>query len=397
MSKKTFMFLSLIVLLSQIQAQSDLEVSGFYQIQYFYIDKDKAYANEPTRYNANIQQLNLLFAKSFTDNVSTFINFELVNNFNFQRTWGNFSIQEAFIRMNFYDWLNLKAGIFYPRFAAFNEIKNRFPLIPYVYRPVIYEATMQQIFDFADFVPETGFLQLYGNYFIEQFSLEYALFAGNSEKSFFNSASIPLFTKIQGVDTSDFKVFGGRLGAKAKLGEYGTYEFGLSYAVDKDKETNKLLGFAPAPVRRNFGVLSRNKMAFDITANVYNFYLAAEHITVKYKPTDGQKNTLEQAKQLIQNAGRKGSEGFDKKFYYVTLGYTFFSKLMVYGSYSFMEDDLIYLLTEGFELGSAGISFIYNDNVTFKAQYTYVFNKSKVFNPEKDILYPILLGISVYF
>jgi len=397
MYKKTLAFMSLFLFFSNYFAQEALELSGFYQAQYFYISKDKAYPSEPTRYNANLQQLNLLLARSFSDNVFAFVNLELINNFNFQRTWGNFSIQEAFIRMNFYDLLNLKAGIFYPRFAAFNEIKNRFPLIPYIYRPVIYESSMQQIFDFADFVPETGALQIYGSYFVEKFSFEYALFAGNAEKTFFNSAAIPLFTKLQGVDTSDFKVFGGRIGAKAKLGNLGIYEGGFSYAVDKDKETNKLLGFAPSPVRRYFGVLSRNRYAFDFSANLFNFYLAAEHITVKYKPDQKQKNTLQQAKQLIESSGKKGSVGFDKRFYYVTLGYTIFDKIMLYGSYSYMEDKLIYLLTEGFELGSGGLSYMYNDNVTFKFQYSYIYNKSKTFNSEKDILYPFLVGISVYF
>ncbi len=477
--KKIFL-LSIIV--CNLFAQSDLNIFGYYQA---FFQNNNGYnivldnlvysafnANDPNelalrtllpsqlqsskvKFTANkkntftLQQFNLFFTKDFEGkwgNFTTFANIEINNNFNFEKNWGQIKLEEAWARYNYSDAFNVKVGLFIPTFNNFNEIKNRMPIIPYLFRPLVYEATISEVIPLQDFIPLTANLQIQGNIPVnEDITSTYALFLGNSEDKYYSSQTSGIV--YRGMDTTTFKMIGGRIGLK-----YRSFKFGVSGTYDRD---NQSILFEGSNLNPN---LKRYRVGGDLSFTYGDFSFETEFIKVIYDVKNEHKdfiknysknvvvkgykdlydlnNTLDnlndqynklqlpattdpnylniktqrmllssqiqqtqlKLQQLFTSLQKLSTnrlflgDEFDKMFYYVTLGYNLTEEINIYGSYSYIEDKIDSRFKNGMNQYSLGLQFRPVDQVVLKVQYT----KQKIdkIDYETDFIHA---GISVMF
>jgi len=386
MKKSTIFMFAVILLLGSGKAfsQSELQIFGFFQgtltstdgkysviadvpKAVFGTDKLTLAQQSQNSTTSNLQQLNLLFRKEFSESFTGWVNIEFANSFNSVNKWGQLSLEEAWVNYQGSNSFNLKVGYIIPKFGYLNEIKNRWPLLPYITRPLIYETSNKTI-DISHFVPEKAFAQVSGNLSFGSASLEYAAYVGNSEKSYISSVSGGSLS-----DTSGTKMFGGRIGLKT-----GDLSFGVSGTVDKE---NRM-----ADLKEN---VSRKRLAFDAQYVLGKFFADGEYITVNMSPS----NT---------------SKSMNKSFYYLTLGCNVIDELYLYGSYSYLKDEYDMALAGGMNGYIVGAGYKPNDNLVFKLGYSKYQSTSSlpvVINPALpamntniDINYNLFqLAVSVLF
>ena len=116
----------------------------------------------------SLQQANVLFTSNHNNGFSTYLNVEMLNSLSTMQGFGHISIEDAFVKYNHNQTLNIKLGYFTPTFNSFNEIYNKFPLMPYAYRPFMYEKALANIINPEDICSYTlfrfiraSFLRLY--------------------------------------------------------------------------------------------------------------------------------------------------------------------------------------------------------------------------------------------
>lgn len=350
MKKSTLTLALLITIFSipQLFAQSDLQVFGFFQTSVNRLDggysaiatvpkaifgTDKLTLDEQKdNYTSlSVQQLNLFFRKEINDQFTAWVNFEVLGLFNSGNKWGAFSLEEAWVNYQQSDAFNLKVGVSIPRFAYLNEIKNKMPLLPYITRPLVYESSNPSI-DGTNYIPEKAFVQAYGYFPVGNLTIDYSAFVGPSEKTYIDGSGTA--TGGLSVDTTNFKLFGGRVGVK-----YNDFRFGVSTTFDKDNMQKTLKEDA-----------ARTRLAFDLGFSMSNFFLDAEYISVKI---DSDNSTVP----------------LDKQFYYATLGYNFTDELFAYGSYSYLKDEGNNILNAGMKGTIVGAGYKPTDAVVLKLGY----------------------------
>ncbi len=248
----------------------------------------------------------------------------------------------------------MKFGLLIPIFNNLNEINNRTPLLPYIFRPIIYETSYSEIVEVEEFVPSRAFIQTYGFLPAGEVKLDYAFYVGNSpniDNDRFGERNL-----ITGIDTTDTFLVGGRIGARFK-----ELKAGLSATHDKTNRfqfSEFILGGPPT----RFIERPRTRLGGDLSYNFNKFSFEGEFVTVTYD---------ENAPELE----------FDKSFYYSTLGYHFTEKLFAYGSYWFTKQHFTLLDSDDrtvnfigfvdFKLPTFGIAYYLNDRVTLKGQFVH--------------------------
>lgn len=344
----TVLFIVLFALTStNLFAQSDLQIFGFAQSTLnkiqggvtsiadiptpLGIQKKTLSSSSQNLISAQVQQLNLFFRKELNENFTAWINFEVLNSYNTNKKWGSFSIEEAWVNYQSSDAFNLKVGLLIPRFGYFNEIKNRMPLIPYISRPFVFEVS-NPLINPSDYTPQRAYAQISGYLPVGTFTLDYAAFFGNTDDEYVTGNAI---LGGNGIDTTNFKLFGGRIGLKT-----GELSFGFSGAIDKDNHQSDLKEDVP-----------RTRLAMDLNYSVFNFFLDAEYISVNLDT----KNT---------------SVDYDKSFYYGTLGYNFTNDLFAYCNYGFLKDGSHPIRKGGVKSISFGGGYKIIESVVLKASYT---------------------------
>ncbi|MEO8168774.1 MAG: hypothetical protein ABI623_11035, partial [bacterium] len=294
-----------------------------------------------------LQQLNLMGSNEFTPNINAFVNFELTNTYSSSAGWGSFSIREAWVKYRFSNELNVKAGLSVPVFNNLNEIKNRTPLLPYIFRPFVYEASIADIFPANELVPEHAFLQVYGFAPIGEVKLDYAAYVGNGDQQNINASPTNYFSR--GQDTTLFKMVGGRVGVRT-----GHFKAGVSMTADKDN--GALLGLGPVP-RQRFGA----DLSFEISGLSGEFEMIAVHHVM----------TQEQTATLAAVAGMVPAVGtnLDKLFYYGLLSYDITEKVFAYAGYNYLKDKSVTALDYGLQGITVGGGFRVHSRVVVKGQY----------------------------
>jgi hypothetical protein len=310
-----------------------------------------------------INQLNLFFAKDFGDDFSSFINFEFVNNYSSDKGFGSFNLSEAYIKWDYRDFLKLKFGMVIPQFNALFEIYNRTPLLPYVVRPKLYDATSGNLVDIFDILPQKALIQIYGSIPVESTNLEYALFAGNPPNSFLSSPNNNLLPGYvaYGQSAVNYISFGGRIGIRTS-----NIRLGVSASFDKDNRRNFIKNSLGDSV--NLGDLNRYRLGSDLYFKLGNFELSAEYLITKTKVSSDLQDSLD-----TWNASDPYFIGksFDKTFYYATLLYNVSSKIFVYIMYDYLNDSVnpYYFGLDGYYGYHLGGGYYLNDNILFKIQY----------------------------
>jgi len=435
-----------------------LEVFGYYQGYYNYFsDYSIKFPINPYLNGGNpvktvtgesrnsflSQQLNLFFKKDFSGNFgdfTTFVNLELTANYSSNNKWGAFNLQEAWLKYNYSDALNFKFGAMIPVFNNLNEIKNRTPLFPYMFRPLVYEVYASDIVAVEDFLPEQAFFQVYGKTNIsDDVQFNFAGYIGNAEKSYVAQQISGII--LPGLDTSKFKTFGARVGLKV-----GDFKFGISGTVDRD---NKNYIFNQSPINgANLSGISLNKLNGDLPrirlggdfSFSYNgLFFESEFISVKYNLSDEQKSYLENYQSNVQlalvNTGAKIQQlsteiqtnpsdpansvkllqlnsyssfasklsshvnqtalmgkGIDKMFWYAMIGYNIMDNMQIYAMYNYLYDKFDVRLEEKQIYYSFGLTFTPVSSVLIKGQYIRQEIKDKEY-----YLNAVMAGFSVYF
>lgn len=369
LKKISFSLPLLFIFISQTaMAQNTIDIYGYVQSSYLFFHNyynpfpPSGEANY-TYHNMGINQLNLFFAKDFGDDFSSFINFEFVNNYSSDKGFGSFNLSEAYIKWDYRDFLKLKFGMVIPQFNALFEIYNRTPLLPYVVRPKLYDATSGNLVDIFDILPQKALIQIYGSIPVESTNLEYALFAGNPPNSFLSSPNNNLLPGYvaYGQSAVNYISFGGRIGIRTS-----NIRLGVSASFDKDNRRNFIKNSLGDSV--NLGDLNRYRLGSDLYFKLGNFELSAEYLITKTKVSSDLQDSLD-----TWNASDPYFIGksFDKTFYYATLLYNVSSKIFVYIMYDYLNDSVnpYYFGLDGYYGYHLGGGYYLNDNILFKIQY----------------------------
>ena len=327
--------------------ESDLDVFGYFQASLY---KDQDIETGKKQNTFTLQQLNLMLQKGLSQRWSSFVNLEFTNSYSSFDNWGSFSLEEAWAQYRQSRYFRLKLGLLIPRFNNLNIIKNRTPLLPYIIRPLVYETSFQESFPIEEFIPEQAYVQIHGSAPVGgEFKIDYSAYWGNSPN--ISTGDSPFKT---GLDSTDTFLFGIRLGVR-----HPNFKLGFSSTSDKTNQfmvAEEAFGRPPG----TFEEIPRYRGGFDLSFEWRNLEFWSEAIGVYYDEDE---------------------PDFDvnKSFFYMTVAYTFWEKMMVYVSYWELNTNLTYPDPPGStdfaiaELTSRvpniGVSYALNDRIRLKAQY----------------------------
>ncbi len=353
------------------QESSSLQLFGSMQTVFFH-QEAKLKANYPalnisttgteTRNSFAMQQMDIFLRKEMGEDFTAFVDLEFQLNYASERGWGSMSLQEAWMNYHVSDAFNIKTGMLFPAFNRLNEIKNRLALLPYLFRPLIYERLLANKFLAEDFVPEHAFVQLHGSLPLGDFFADYAVYTGNAESSYITRRGPdgtidtdvnPNFEFLTGVDPTNIKLklFGGRLGLRTRdeniaLGISMTHDYNNlrdstrypAYIISD--EARKLLGDDAARIR----------LGADLAVRHGPLSFETELIKVIYD--------YEQAEALNFN--------IEQSFIHGMVGYDILPDLTAYvslqwGDYTFGVDSDYYVY-------SFGGAYRINNSITAKTQ-----------------------------
>lgn len=366
---KKLLFILLLPLLGTTFAQSNIDVYGYAQTSYLFFNNSyDPYPPEGEKNykynNMGIGQLNLFFAKDFGDDFSAFINFEFINNYSSDKHFGSFNLQEAYVKWDYRNFLKVKFGMIIPQFNNLFEIYNRTPLLPYLIRPKLYDATGGNLVDIFDILPQKSLLQVNGFIPFNAINLEYAFFLGNPPNKFISSTDndlLPGYVAF-GQSAESYFSYGGRTGLRL-----GDFRIGVSGSIDKDNRRNFVKNSMEETA--DLGDLDRYRIGSDLNFKFGNFELSAEYLLVKTSLSSEIQDSLNAWNELdpyfIGNS-------FDKTFYYATLQYYLSEKLNFYIMYDYLNDkvDPYYFGLDGYYGYHFGGAYFINDSVILKLQYT---------------------------
>lgn len=392
----------------------------------------------PKDYNSfTIQQANIMARSNFGKGFSGFLNLEFTNSFSSSEGWGDLSLQEAFVRYEHNNYLNVKVGQFLPSFNNMYEIYNRTPLLPFMMRPIVYEPFFTKtILNSSLFLPQKAFLQIDGNLPIGEANFDYALYMANLDPSFSQSSNswkeINYYTEVSGEkqpvkkDEDFTNVSGQQLTTNIALGgrvgvRYNTFKAGVSAVQDRynlsEMNISPIVGL---PNLKDFGTPVRYKLGGDLSFSMYGFTLMAEAIYSTTTLSESQKDSLWLWSNLtptFNSAGHFKAESAEDMnlnalFYFVLLQYDITDQLFIYGTYnSWYNNENEYTSQDKpLTMLGGGLGFKATDNVVIKGQYfqASIPSKSIDVNLAPGVVSPvaydlefngsyITLGVSVAF
>jgi hypothetical protein len=353
-SSNRFYLLPLLLLLStNLFAQDDLNIFGFYQVRLQKTEGSyNVNGNVPTPAgpmnmvfdsgeedftSPAVQQLNVFLRKELTNSLTSFVNIEIGNNFSTQNDWGYFNLEEAWLNYQYSNALNIKAGILIPKFNYLNEVKNRMPLLPYVIRPLVYESSLASTIEPESYLPERAFVQVHGILPASNFIFDYAVYVGPGEKDYVATKTGDAAVQA-GIDTTNNLLIGGRFGAN-----FYNVRLGASFTTDKKKQ----LEYYGTPIDND---ASRTRIGFDVGYNYEGIFLEGEYINVNLD-TD------------------KTNEDLNRTFYYAMLGYNFSEEFYGYGLYSKIINKQSQVQTDGISSYGFGVGYKPVYSVVVKLEY----------------------------
>jgi hypothetical protein len=375
-----------ILLGTMVYAQDvrSIEVFGFFQSKFSYIPE---YEFAKSQNSFNIQQMNIMFRKDLGQDFSAFINLQLLNSFNTEQMWGSMNLEEAWVKYQPTEELSIKGGLLIPAFNNLNEIKSKTPLLPYIFRPLIYESSMSSIINTADFAPERAFAQIGGTKSFDLLKLDYAAYIGNSESAYMTSTTVG--ATPAGQDTTTFKMIGGRVGIRT-----GNLKAGVSATYDRKKSMKEVYTGIVVPMND----APRVRIGGDLSFKVAALSFEGEFISVKISPDDLAKAGLNYMVMMTTNPYTGASPfhaGWNEQFYYANLMYDINDQWFVYGGGNYMQNDFETVYKDGLTVFTCGGGFRPIDQVVVKAQYCQVGAKNKELTSMDFKIYN--LAISVLF
>lgn len=336
-------------------AQDQLDVFGYFQVNFSRRTENQEistalFKNQTGKsFNSfSVQQANIFLRKNVNSDLTAWLNLELKNSYSSERNWGAYNLEEAWIKYKNHNSLNIKVGLLIPKFNNLNEVKNRTPYLPYIFRPLVYESSISELLNIGDYIPERAYGQVYGSVSMSGGWFDYAAFVGNSESEYINDQAT--LTGQTGIDTTDFVTLGARMGMRL-----GKIKFGISGTLDRDNQTEVGLGD-----------VKRTRIGTDLSLSLAGFTFEGEYIHVGHS-VDSPNISL------------------DKQFYYGTLGYDFTEHLFGYVTYNYIEDDFTPQARDGIDAYYVGAGIRPIDSVVIKAQFIYIGAKTSSLPPNEVI------------
>lgn len=312
----------------------------------------------------SISQANLLVQKNSTWGLSAMVNLEFTNNYSSNRGFGSFNLQEAFIRYDYSNQLSIKAGLFIPMFNSMYETYNRTPLLPYLFRPAMYEVQQQTLTGMFTLLPSRAMMQISGYVPIDNGKFDYALFLGNADE-FIENAFKPIRPDYiaSGQNASNYASLGGRIGVRTN-----TLKAGFSLVNDVSNRRSFYID-AAFKEERNFGDLARLRFGADFSWTIGRVTLSGEYIRSQSKLTQQQQDSLEFWSR--QPDTQIGGSNFDAEAYFATVQADLTDELFAYGSIDSYKDNAraYYLGNAGQRGFSLGAGYRVADDLVVKIQY----------------------------
>jgi hypothetical protein len=337
-----------------VSAQGQLEIFGFFQNTFSHTTRLKTQFEEDAERNSfSVQQQNLFFQRDLDRRWRAFVNYEFVNSFSTGRQWGSASLEEVWIRYRAGRRLSVKLGQSIPAFNNLNQIKTRTPLLPYIIRPLVYEASFSDNIAIEEYLPQRAFIQAYGSLPRDRLKLDYAVYVGNSP----NINNMPDAGQT-GVDTTDSFLVGGRLGLR-----YDDLKAGFSVTRDHLDSPGTLTLSTGETL--SLKQLTRRRLGGDLSWLFGDWYLESEGIWVTY-----------------DDDSPEVSE--DKQFFYATLGYRAGERLFLFASYWHADEDFTETVSfvnggssvergeTGIKVPNVGASYQLRDSVILKVHLAQV-------------------------
>jgi hypothetical protein len=354
--------LAMVLLAPRAEAQDDLDIYGFFQTQLRYSNEVSGTGPDEVL-SFSMQQLNLFASSQLTQEFSAFVDAEITNGYSTETGFGSLRLEEAWLRYNQSAALNVKAGLLIPTFNNLNEIKNRTPLLPYVFRPLAYESSFSTVLPTKALVPDQAFLQVNGTLPTGNVRFDYAAYVGNSESAY--AAPTALGSSVAGTDTTLSKLVGGRLGLRwrtLKVGVSGTY----------DERSLQVFNLAGTRIPVGLGDVARTRIGADASFERGTLFGEAEAIFVLHH-TDAEQDATLQFLATNEQSPLRGivNEGLDQRFYHALLGVNFTDRVFAFGMYDYLEDTSQNAFSNGFDVYSAGLGFRPAYSVVLKAQYIH--------------------------
>lgn len=360
--KNKLFFILLFLSTSALSSQNDLMIYGSLQNVFLYQDYNLQ-LNEPIErdlfsYESNsfaVQQLDIFFTKLFDDKYKVFIDLEMKLNYSSEQGWGNINLQEAWMSYSHNNYFEVKAGMMFPKFNYLNEYKNRLAILPYLFRPMIYEQILSELIQFEDFIPEKAFLQFSGKIPLSKFYIEWAAYMGNAESSYivdnqdYNSEITSSLFILGGTDFTDFdlKLYGTRIGI---LKKDESIRFGISATYDSDNRNN-LTTDELGNNKPILGDVPRVRIGSDLGLKYKGFELEAELIRTFYNYDTSDIPNLE----------------LGQFFIYGMLLYNFTDRIYAFGGHQIRTDEFY---NYDSNCPFVGGGFRLNNSITCKLQYS---------------------------
>ncbi len=305
-------------------------------------------ASSVTRNTFILQQANVFFRKQFGSQFTSFVNLEFTNSYFSSRGWGTFRVEEGWVRYEPSDCFSVKAGLLVPTFNNLNEIKNRMPLLPYIIRPVVYEAAAEGIASSDEFVPQSAFLQVEGTVHLSDIRLDYVAYTGNGDPSFTTAGTKGGNYVIGGVDTTSFKLLGARVGMR--VGKVKT-----GFSITSDKANRADIGL---------GAIQRYRFGGDLSFQVGPVSLESEIIATEELMDDHQLQVFRAMAMYNPLLGTKPSNLFS----YGVVTYDISEMFYAFGGIEYMQYHES-AFTRG-AMAGGGIRPI--DQIVVKLEYLYI-------------------------
>lgn len=394
------------------QIGEDLHLYGFFQGQYRYSTEEGGSYDEVSSFS--LQQLNAFLMKEFNPEFNAFINAELTNSFASDEGWGSLRLEEAWVRYKHSGKFSAKAGLLVPTFNNLNEIKNRTPLLPYIFRPVAYESSFATIVNIGGYTPTRANIQVSGALPVGRLRFDYAAYLGNNSAGFATKEAVG--TLPSGTDLSMNKLYGGRLGMRwrsLKMGVSASHdqvrtEYDIAGILSQSPEaiaqfsqqlgqpleaiTPEMMTAAGLPASLELDEVGRTRIGADLSFDRSGFFGEAEVIRVFHALNDEHQATLDLGGQITNGYIR---DDLDMSFYYAMLGYNITEKLFGYGYYYHNKDNADAVQAPGMDAFSFGAGYRPVFGVVIKTQYIHVGSRD---NPTLDFTNnSILAAVSVSF
>lgn len=395
---------------SQVNSEG-IEINGYAQAYGSYSrGEDPKPSTKSSSFN--IQEMDLVFQKDLGSALSTFADLQFLNTYSTEKGWGDLNLDQMWIKYSPAKQFNVKFGHIVPTFNAFNEIKTKFPLLPYIFRPLIYEASINAIVNPQEYLPMHAALQVNGTFSASALKLDYALFGGNSDFIVSSKIAGASMYTVPGVDTTNFKLFGGRIGARIadlKLGFSYTYDKAANTPLNNNiallngriQQMSKLYSY-PIPLYNKIGKSDRNRIGVDLSYSNFGLTLESEYIYVMNSVEENDKQTLKKIANGISLPGippiKTISDDLSRHFFYANINYDILEKFFLTAGYSYMKNSFDLATSKyGYNEIFGGGGFRMSDNVTLKAQCMSIRNDLSKDPMVKLNILIVSAGASVYF